>query len=80
MSDAAESDEALITRYAGGDVAAFALLYERHEMRVWRYLQRNVGNRATADELMQEVWFAVARGRLVARASRPGSSRSPATG
>ena len=30
-------------------------------MRVWRYLERNVGNRATADELMQEVWFAVAR-------------------
>ena len=41
--------------------ATFELLYRRHEMRVWRYLERNVGNRATADELMQEVWFAVAR-------------------
>ena len=61
MSDAGESDEALLTRYANGDVAAFARLYARHEMRVWRYLQRNVGNRATADELMQDVWFAVAR-------------------
>jgi RNA polymerase sigma-70 factor (ECF subfamily) len=30
-------------------------------MRVWRYLERNLRNRATADELMQEVWFAVAR-------------------
>jgi RNA polymerase sigma-70 factor (ECF subfamily) len=30
-------------------------------MRVWRYLNRNLRNRATADELMQEVWFAVAR-------------------
>ena len=30
-------------------------------MRVWRYLERNVRNAATADELMQEVWFAVAR-------------------
>jgi RNA polymerase sigma-70 factor (ECF subfamily) len=30
-------------------------------MRIWRYLERNVGNRATAEELMQEVWFAVAR-------------------
>lgn len=48
-------------RYAGGDAAAFEQLYRRHEMRVWRYLQRNVSNRATADELMQEVWFAVAR-------------------
>src|ERR1700674_6029461 len=61
MTDAGESDEALIGRYARGDAAAFVLLYRRHEMRVWRYLERNVGNRATADELMQEVWFAVAR-------------------
>src|SRR5271167_254462 len=48
-------------RYARGDAAAFEILYRRHEMRVWRYLERNVNNRATADELMQEVWFAVAR-------------------
>jgi RNA polymerase sigma factor (sigma-70 family) len=61
MSDAAESDEALIARYARGEAAAFDLLYRRHEMRIWRYLERSVGNRATADELMQEVWFAVAR-------------------
>jgi RNA polymerase sigma factor (sigma-70 family) len=61
MSDAGESDEALIARYAGGDAAAFTLLYERHEMSTWRYLERNVGNRETAEELLQEVWFAVAR-------------------
>src|ERR1700736_6352510 len=61
MTLAGESDEALMGRYAGGDAAAFELLYRRHEMRVWRYLERNVRNRATADELMQEVWFAVAR-------------------
>lgn len=56
-----ETDEALVARYVGGEGAAFELLYRRHEMRVWRYLERNVGNRASADELMQEVWFAVAR-------------------
>src|SRR6202023_4326543 len=61
MTDAGESDEALIGRYARGDAAAFGLLYRRHELRVWRYLERNVGNRASAEELMQEVWFAVAR-------------------
>jgi RNA polymerase sigma factor (sigma-70 family) len=61
MTVAGESDEALMGRYARGDAAAFELLYRRHEMRVWRYLERNVQNRATADELMQEVWFAVAR-------------------
>ena len=48
-------------RYAGGDAAAFGTLFRRHELRVWRYLERNVGNRASAEEVMQEVWFAVAR-------------------
>jgi len=48
-------------RFAGGDVQAFEQLYRRHELTVWRYLQRNLGNPAICDELMQEVWFAVAR-------------------
>src|ERR1700690_332165 len=61
MYNAGASDADLIVRYARGEAAAFEILYRRHEMRVWRYLQRNTGNRATADELMQEVWFAVAR-------------------
>lgn len=58
---AADSDEALIARYARGESAAFENLYLRHEMRIWRYLLRNLRNPATAEELMQEVWFAVAR-------------------
>jgi RNA polymerase sigma-70 factor (ECF subfamily) len=66
-----DSDAALISRYAGGEAAAFELLYRRHELRVWRYLQRNLRNAATADELMQEVWFAVARD---AARYRPSSS------
>jgi len=64
MTVAGDSDETLMGRYARGDAAAFELLYRRHEMRVWRYLERNVRNRATTDELMQEVWFAVARDAL----------------
>jgi RNA polymerase sigma factor (sigma-70 family) len=56
-----DADEALMARYVRGDVAAYECLYRRHELRIWRYLQRNVRNRATADELLQEVWFAVAR-------------------
>jgi RNA polymerase sigma factor (sigma-70 family) len=56
-----DSDEALIERYADGDVTAFERLYRRHELAVWRYLQRNVRDQAIADELLQEVWFAVAR-------------------
>src|ERR1700691_4199878 len=61
MTVTGESDEELMARYGRGDAAAFEALYRRHEMRVWRYLERNVGNRATADELMQDVVFAVAR-------------------
>ncbi len=60
MTVTGESDEELMLRYGRGDAAAFEALYRRHEMRVWRYLERNVGNRATADDLLQEVWFAVA--------------------
>ncbi len=61
MSGPADSDELLLKRYAGGDAACFTALYRRHESKIWRYLERHVGNRATADELFQEVWFAVAR-------------------
>lgn len=61
MTDGVDSDEALMLRFAGGDAQAFEELYRRHELRVWRYLQRNLGNRAISDELMQDVWFSVAR-------------------
>ncbi len=56
-----ESDEVLVGRYVRGDAAAFDQLYKRHELRVWRYLERNVRNQAASDELLQEVWFALAR-------------------
>jgi RNA polymerase sigma factor (sigma-70 family) len=61
MMHAVETDESLMGRFARGEAEAFELLYRRHETRTWRYLVRFVGNRETADELMQEVWFAVAR-------------------
>jgi len=56
-----EGDEALIDRYSRGDAAAFDQLYKRHELRVWRYLERNVCNRAVSDELLQDTWFTLAR-------------------
>lgn len=61
MSSAAPTDEALVARYAAGDVAAFEVLYERHEQPLWRFLLRLCRDRATAEELMQESWFAVTR-------------------
>jgi RNA polymerase sigma factor (sigma-70 family) len=61
MSSAAPTDEALIARHAAGDVDAFEVLYERHELPLWRYLVRQCRDRATAEELMQETWFTVTR-------------------
>lgn len=59
--DSAAPDEALIAGYAAGDVAAFEALYARHEQPLWRFLLRLCRDRPTAEELMQETWFAVAR-------------------
>jgi RNA polymerase sigma-70 factor, ECF subfamily len=61
MSLTSDSDEVLIGRHLRGDSTAFELLYRRHEMRTWRYLERSIGIRASADELMQDLWFAVAK-------------------
>jgi RNA polymerase sigma factor (sigma-70 family) len=61
MSLSQESDEDLMARFARGDAAAFEHLYRRHESRVFRYLHRNLRNEAGANDLMQEVWFAVVR-------------------
>lgn len=48
-------------RYAAGDMAAFDTLYGRHEMGVWRFVLRSVRDPALADDLLQDVWFAVVR-------------------
>jgi RNA polymerase sigma factor (sigma-70 family) len=56
-----ESDESLMQRYATGDMAAFERLYARHELGVWRYLLRSVRRQEVADDLTQDVWFAVVR-------------------
>jgi RNA polymerase sigma factor (sigma-70 family) len=57
-----ETDENLMLRFGRGEAAAFEFLYRRHESRVFRYLYRNVKNEAAANDLTQEVWFAVVRG------------------
>ncbi len=56
-------DEELMTAYAGGEVEAFALLYERHKGGLYRYLLRQCRNAAEAQELFQEVWLSVVRAR-----------------
>jgi RNA polymerase sigma factor (sigma-70 family) len=67
------SDETLMMHYAQGQVAAFNTLYTRHEKSVWRYVLRSVNNPSTADELTQELWFAVARAAPTYEARRSGA-------
>ena len=61
FDDAHDADEALMLRYATGDMAAFDRLYARHELAVWRFVFRSVKVQTVADDLLQDVWFAVAR-------------------
>jgi RNA polymerase sigma-70 factor (ECF subfamily) len=55
------ADEQLMRAYATGQADAFDMLYDRHQIRLWRYIFRSVGDTATADDLAQEVWLRVAR-------------------
>jgi len=52
-----DTDEALMAAWQAGDVAAFDRIYARHRGGVFRYLLRHCRNRATADELHQDVWL-----------------------
>lgn len=57
-------DRALMLRYRDdGDVAAFEELYGRHKGPVYRYLLRQSGDPAAADDLFQEVWVRVIKAR-----------------
>lgn len=58
-----DEDEALMLAYARGDAASFERLYARHKGPTYRYLLRHTSNRATADELHQDVWMRVVRAR-----------------
>lgn len=50
-------------RYRDGDTAAFEVLYRRHNDGLYRYLLRLSLNRATAEDLYQEVWSRVIKAR-----------------
>lgn len=63
MDRGEDADEALMLRYRAGDAAAFERLYARHRAPLFRFLLRQVGDRAVAEELHQEVWIALVRGR-----------------
>jgi RNA polymerase sigma-70 factor (ECF subfamily) len=56
-------DEDLMLRYRDGDARAFEALYARHRGGLFRYVLRQVGFRAAADEVFQEVWMRIVASR-----------------
>jgi len=55
------SDEVLIGRIAHGDRLAMQVLFARHQVRVYRFVLRLVGNQAVAEDLISEVFLDVWR-------------------
>lgn len=54
-----EQDAQLISRYLGGDAAAFETLVARHLRPVYAYVFRHVGNVQDAEDITQEVFVRV---------------------
>jgi RNA polymerase sigma-70 factor (ECF subfamily) len=51
------SDESLVELVRGGDRTAFDALYRRYFPRIYRFLDRRLGNRADVEETVQEVFI-----------------------
>lgn len=49
-------DQHLMLAYAAGDQAAFATLYGRHRIALYRFVMRHLRNESLADELFQDIW------------------------
>jgi RNA polymerase sigma factor (sigma-70 family) len=63
LASASADDGALMLRYGRGDSDAFAQLYRRYRDRLYRFVIRLAGSGTETDEICQEVWMAVVRGR-----------------
>jgi RNA polymerase sigma-70 factor (ECF subfamily) len=57
------TDETCMARYQDGDSRAFETLYLRYREKLHRYLLRLSNRPSEADEIFQEVWIAVIRGK-----------------
>ncbi len=57
------TDEELMQRYRDGDARAFEALYARHKGPVYRYILRQCGVAAQAEELFQDVWMNLIKAR-----------------
>ena len=57
----ATSDEMLLESIAGGEKAAMHVLYARHNVRVYRFILRIVGDTSVAEDLVSQVFLDVWR-------------------
>ena len=60
--DPESSDEILMLAFKAGDARAFERLVGRHRGPVFNFILRYSGNRARAEDLLQETWLKVVRG------------------
>jgi RNA polymerase sigma-70 factor (ECF subfamily) len=60
-SEESISDEMLLRNVAEGDKAAMHIMFARHRVRVFRFIQRMVRNTAIADDLVSQVFLDVWR-------------------
>jgi RNA polymerase sigma-70 factor (ECF subfamily) len=51
------SDQAVIARVAAGDEQVMRILFARHNVKVFRFLTRLVGDAASAEDLLSEVFL-----------------------
>jgi len=63
MTPSLDQDAALMVRVRQGDGASFAILLDKHQPAVLRFIYRKIRNRALAEELAQEVFLRVYRSR-----------------
>ncbi len=56
-----DPDRELVDQWKAGDEAAFGLLVQRHEQRVFRLLMRMMGNREEAEDVAQETFLSLHR-------------------
>jgi len=57
------SAEALMQHYRGGDENAFRQLYQQHRTALLRFIRRVCPDPAEVEEIAQETWMAVVKGR-----------------
>lgn len=65
------TDEELMAAYAAGEMAAFESLYARHRGPLYRYILRQVGDAATANDLYQGSWEKIISARARYRPASP---------